>query len=104
MNRSHYSQRISSINARPTTFAIQELLNLTSDNLVTAHTYANHPVYPTYLSQPNLLSSYQYLSGGCANGDVSLPLVHSSHSNFYQQFSPKNRLESLRDCFGIIEE
>ncbi|CAF4016441.1 unnamed protein product [Rotaria sordida] len=100
MNLAHYPQQISSTNTRTTTFAIQELLNLTSTDLAATHAYIDHQAYTAYLSRSNLFPSYQHSTGTFINRDVSITAGHHSHSNFFQQFSstnPNTILESLQD-------
>ncbi|CAF4426727.1 unnamed protein product [Rotaria sp. Silwood2] len=100
MNLAHYPQQISSSNTRTTTFAIQELLNLTSTDFATARAYADHQAYTAYLSRSSLFPSYQHSTGPFINQDASITSAHHSHSNFFQQFLPTNTntlLESLQD-------
>lgn len=105
MNLAHYPQQISSTNTRPTTFAIQELLNLKSTDLAAARAYADQQAYAAYLSRSNLFPSYQSSPTTFVNRDISITSVHPEHSNFFQQFSSTNRnstFESVQDHLGMM--
>ncbi|CAF5176762.1 unnamed protein product [Rotaria magnacalcarata] len=100
MNLAHYPQQLSSTNTRTTTFAIQELLNLTPTDLAAARAYADHQAYTAYLSRSSLFPSYQHSTGTFTNRDISITPTHQPHANFFQPFSSTNRntlLESLPD-------
>jgi hypothetical protein len=102
MNLAHYPQQNSSTNPRTTAFAIQELLGLTSPDLVAARAYADHQAYRAYLSRSTLFPSYQHSTGIFVNRDVSTSSIHHSQSNFFPQFSPTNTnttFDSLQDNF-----
>lgn len=97
MNLTHYPQQ----NSRTTAFAIQELLGLTSSDLVAARAYADHQAYRAYLSRSTLFPSYQHSTGIFVNRDLS-----HSESNFFSQFSPTNTnttFDSLQDNLGMIK-
>jgi hypothetical protein len=94
----HYPQQISSTNTRTTTFAIQELLGLTSTDLAAARAYADHQAYAAYLSRSSLFPSYQHPTGPFINADI--PSTH--HPHFLQQFSPTTTtLDSLGQSLDI---
>lgn len=106
-HHSHYPQPITPT-TRTTAFAIQEILGLTSTDLVAARAYADHQAYTAYLSRSTLFPSpyhpqhHHHPTGPFLNNDV----VTHSHTSFLQQFSPTNShhttttLDSLQDNLG----
>lgn len=104
MDLAHYPQQISSINTRTATFAIEELLNLSSSDLTAARVYADHQAYQAYLSQSSLFPSFQHATGTLNTRDVPNTSVHHLHPKFFQPFSSMNAnslLDSLQDNIGM---
>ena len=99
----HYSQQIPSANARTSTFAIQELLGLTPNDLAVARAYADHQAYAAYLSRSTLFPSYQHPPSSFVNENLSRAPTHHSIANFRPTFpitSTNTLPESLHDNFG----
>ena len=102
----HYSQQIPSANTRTSTFAIQELLGLTPNDLAVARAYADHQAYAAYLSRSTLFPCYQHPPSSFVNENLSLPPTHHPIANFRQTFPITNTNslpESLHDSFGTTD-